>query len=168
MNKKWQFLFKLMAPLIIALVASSAYAIPKGPCNEKPEVCCEEPHSGPFAFCYAKDMDLACPQDFYLNVEFLVMQPKLEGLEYAVTQTNTDNSNGLVFPLSGGNMQGFSTGSHDWDWDFAKYKKGQPFGSIPGRFKDSLFFNPVDSCFDLEVDYWTGVHSVFSRTGYDW
>jgi hypothetical protein len=98
------------------LFASISFAIPKGPCDKK-EVCCEEPEPGPFAFYYPKDMNLSCPQGFYVKGEFLLMQVKEEGLEYAITQNITataDNFNS--FPLTGGDIQGYSTGHRNWDW----------------------------------------------------
>ena len=67
------------------LFASISFAIPKGPCDKK-EVCCVEPDPGPFAFYYPKDMNLSCPKGFYVKGEFLLMQVKEEGLEYALIQ----------------------------------------------------------------------------------
>ena len=98
------------------LFVSISFAIPKGPCDKK-EVCCEEVEPGPFAFYYPKDMNLSCPKGFYVKGEFLLMQVKEEGLEYAITQNTTEvGVNNNAFPLTGGDIQGYSTGHHNWDW----------------------------------------------------
>jgi hypothetical protein len=102
------------------LIASFSFAIPKGPCDKK-EVCCEEPAPGPFAFYYPKDMNLSCPKDFYVSGEFLLMQVKEEGLEYAITQntiTQEIEKKSNSFPLTGGDIQGYSEGHHNWDWTY--------------------------------------------------
>ena len=43
------------------ILAFSAYAIPKDPCEPK-DTCCEEPAPGPYAFSYPKDLGLVCPR----------------------------------------------------------------------------------------------------------
>ncbi len=67
---------RVLASSFVALTAStSLYAIPKGPCEAKaPDVCCDEPKPGPFAFAYPTDMGLSCPRDFYVHVDGLLMQ----------------------------------------------------------------------------------------------
>ena len=65
---------KLFVALVATLLAATtAYAIPKGPCDKPKDVCCEEPAPGPFAFNYPKDVGLSCPRDFYLYADFLIM-----------------------------------------------------------------------------------------------
>ena len=98
------------------LFVSISFAIPKGPCNKKEKICCEEIEPGPFAFSYPKDMNLSCPQDFYVKGEFLLMQVKEEGLEYAMTQNTTPKFDDNAFPLTGGDIQGYSEGHRNWDW----------------------------------------------------
>ncbi len=98
--------------LIGVLFLSSAFAIPKGPCDEPMDVCCEEA-IGPFAFSYPKDVGLSCPRDFYVHGEFLWMKPSEEGLEYAMDQNQISTS---LFPLQVGKVKGFSRGSDEWYW----------------------------------------------------
>ena len=106
---------KVLIAIVATLSMVSAFAIPKGPCETKPDVCCEEPAPGPFAFSYAKDMGLSCPRDFYFDADYLLMQANEEGLEYAITQGTTANR--AVFPLTEGDVQGYTTGSHSADWN---------------------------------------------------
>jgi hypothetical protein len=112
MQVNWSFKKSLASSVCALLLATSVHAIPKGPC-EQPPVCCDEPKPGPFAFNYSKDMALACPSDFYFHADYLLLQPKQEGLEYAMTNTNTSNT----FPITGGEILGFSNDNRDWDWD---------------------------------------------------
>ena len=62
-------------------------------------------------------MNLSCPQGFYVKGEFLLMQVKEEGLEYSITQ-NTAAAVSLndTFPLTGGDIHGYSEGHRNWDW----------------------------------------------------
>lgn len=110
----------LMAATAVLAMATSAFAIPKGPCDVKPQpdVCCEEPAPGPFAFSYAKDMSLSCPSDFYIRADFLLMQAKEDGLEYAVTQNEDFAANLNQLPLDEGEIQGFTSDDHSTDWNF--------------------------------------------------
>jgi hypothetical protein len=105
------------AALVMSMLflATSGWAIPPAPCDTKPQdVCCEEPKPGPYAFSFPMDMNLACPRDFYFYGDFLALQPREEGLEYAIE--NTNGSGG--FPLRGGDVKGFGTPHHSWSWDF--------------------------------------------------
>ncbi|MFA6119600.1 MAG: Lpg1974 family pore-forming outer membrane protein [Parachlamydiales bacterium] len=111
MNKN-NLLNKVLFTIGSVLFASSAFAIPKGPCDVQ-EVCCEDPAPGPFAFSYPKDVGLSCPRDFYAHGEFLWMKGVEEGLDYAMEQ---DGTNPKTFPLTVGDIKGFSTGSQEWDW----------------------------------------------------
>lgn len=121
MQVNWSFKRMITSSALALLVTSSAYAIPRGPCEEAPKtVCCEEPKPGPFAFSYPKDMNLACPSDFYFRADMLAMQPKQDGLEYAVLNQNDSNN------LNAGIVQGFSTQQHDWDWGFG-FRLGMGF-----------------------------------------
>jgi len=124
---KTTLLNKLLAASM--LLASSAFAIPQGPCGpcgacgEVRDVCCDKPAPGPFAFAYPKDIGLACPNDFYVFGEFLYMQAKEDGLEYAITDSPCDpwtpanNPNDLRFPVTNGDVQGFCNGSENWHWN---------------------------------------------------
>ncbi len=78
----------LTASLAAAAMANGVYAIPKGPCDKPVDVCCEEPKPGPFAFAYPKDLNLACPKDFYIYGQAMAFQAKQDGLEFAI-QNNT-------------------------------------------------------------------------------
>jgi hypothetical protein len=111
----------LMAAVAVLAFATSAFAIPKGPCDPKPQpdVCCEEPAPGPFAFSYAKDMSLSCPSDFYLTADFLLMQAREDGLEYAMTQNQFfQNNNYNQFPLDESEVIGYTTKGHTSDWNY--------------------------------------------------
>ncbi len=91
-------------------------SIPKDTPGCPDNSCCPaEPKPGPFAFTYPKDLCLVCPGDFYFKVDFLFMQPKEEGLEYAFR--NTTPGPGST-ELKGGQILGLSTESDSWDWDF--------------------------------------------------
>jgi len=112
MNKK-SVLSKVLLTLALVLFAASAYAIPKEPCDQPKDVCCEEVVPGPFAFSYPKDIGLSCPRDFYAHGEFLWMKPTEEGLDFVMDQ---DAATTNTFPLEVGKVHGFSTGSQEWDW----------------------------------------------------
>ncbi len=103
---------KILALLFI-IAASSAFAIPKAPCDKK-DVCCEDPAPGPFGFAYPRDIGLECPMNFYIYGDFLWMKGSEEGLDYALVNTNSNTS--WAFPLVKGEVQGFSSGSKEWDW----------------------------------------------------
>ena len=122
MDRKNKLSKVMLAAVAIFALATSAFAIPKGPCEPKPDptVCCKEPPPGPFAFSYAKDIGLSCPRDFYFNAAFLLMQAREDGLEYAVKQSSVQSAgnNNNVFPLQGGEIQGYTTGSHSTDWNY--------------------------------------------------
>ena len=108
----------LLTAAALLVVATSGFTIPKGPCDKDRDVCCEKPAPGPFAFSYPKDLSLACPSNFYVKGEFLLMQVKEEGLEYAMSQKTVAAGAGdsNIFPITDGDIQGYSTGSHNWDW----------------------------------------------------
>lgn len=95
-----------------AVVATSAYAVPKGPCEKPVEVCCEEPKPGPFAFSYPKDVNLACPADFYVNAAFLIFQAKEDGMDFGVR-----DNDGPGLPITHGDILGFSSDNDDWDYN---------------------------------------------------
>lgn len=124
MQVKWSFKKVLASSVMALLLANSAYAIPRAPCDPKPskDVCCEEPKPGPFAFSFPKDMNLTCPRDFYVRAEFLAMQAQEDGLNYGIV----DGSTAGTLPLTNGNVLGFSSGHHDWDWDFG-FRLGMGF-----------------------------------------
>ncbi len=112
--KEKKLLFKVLFVLAI-LLSTSVFAISKGPCDTN-DVCCEQPAAGPFAFAYPKDLGLACPRDFNVYAEFLLMKPSEDGLEYAMDQDSSGASN--IFPLVNGSVKGFSRGSDEWDWRY--------------------------------------------------
>ena len=113
-------LSRVLASSVVALLATtSLHAIPKGPCDTKPEVCCEEPKPGPFAFAYPADMNLSCPRDFYFHVEGLAFQAKQDGMEMAIRNTNGASSTSI----GNGTVLGFSNDHRDWD-----YNPGLRFG----------------------------------------
>ena len=105
---------KALTTSVAALLATtSLYAIPQGPCDVKPQVCCEEPKPGPFAFSYPFDMNISCPRDFYVHVDGLAFQAKEEGLDFAIA-----NGTGVAnLPLSNGEVMGFSSDHDDWDYN---------------------------------------------------
>ena len=114
MQFNWS-LKKVLASSVAALLAvSSAYAIPRGPCDTRDDVCCEQPKPGPFAFSFPKDLDLSCPRDFYFFGDFLIMQAQENGLEYSMTNTGGTTT---AFPLRGGNVNGYSSDGHHYNWD---------------------------------------------------
>ncbi len=119
---KWNNAFgKAVAASVAAYMATtSLYAIPRGPCDEKPVVdCgCPEPAPGPFAFAYPFDRDLNCPNDIYFYADFLAMQAKQDGLEFALA-----NSSPLGSALTDGTLGAFSSDHRDW-----KYNYGARFG----------------------------------------
>lgn len=110
---------RVLASSVAVLMATSLYAIPKGPCDPKPaDVCCEEPKPGPFAFAYPMDMGLTCPRDFYVHVDGLAFQAKQDGMSFAIEDTN-----GITTPITYGRVKGFSDDHTDWD-----YNPGARFG----------------------------------------
>jgi hypothetical protein len=115
MHLKWNSAFsRVLASSVAALVATTnLYAIPKGPCDVKPDVCCEEPKPGPFAFAYPMDMNLNCPKDFYFHADFLALQAKQDGMEFVIQDPSGGES-----PLFGGQVEGFSSDHRDWKYNF--------------------------------------------------
>ncbi len=99
---------------ISLILSTNSFAIEKDPCAPK-DVCCEEAAPGPFAFSYPKDNGLSCPRGFNVYGEFLWMKPSEEGLEYAISN-HTTASNPWIFPVIDGKVEGFSSGSQEWDW----------------------------------------------------
>lgn len=104
---------KALVSSLAVLCAVSAYAIPRGPCeNKHEEVCCEEPKPGPFAFAYPMDMNLACPRDFFVHVDGLAFQAKQDGTDFAIIDGNSGAN-----PISNGTVVGFSGDSYDWGYN---------------------------------------------------
>jgi hypothetical protein len=120
MQSNWnKSLNRTLASSFVAMgAAASGFAIPKSPCEQKPDVCCDEPKPGPFAFSYPRDMGLTCPMDFYFHVDGLAMQAKMDGLEIGL-----GDSNGAGAALTSGEVRGFSEFGRDWD-----YNPGVRFG----------------------------------------
>lgn len=110
---KWNnSLNRILTGAVASLVATGAYAIPKGACEKPVDVCCDEPRPGPFAFSYPKDVDLACPVDFYANAAFLLFQAKQDGMEFSLRDTD-----GVNLPINHGEILGFSHNNADWDYN---------------------------------------------------
>ncbi len=86
--------------------------MPRGPCDQKPDICCEEPRPGPFGFAYPMDVDLNCPRDFYINVTGLALQAKQDGMAFALRNSNSDNQQ-----ILNGQVLNFSTDNHDWHYN---------------------------------------------------
>lgn len=108
---------KGILPVAALSLVACAGAIPPDPCNPPPlEVCCDTPAPGPYAFAFERDIGLSCPTNFFVNAELLVMQPRMEGLEYAIE--NSSHSNAAVLPLHDGDFDGFSTKNHKWEWNY--------------------------------------------------
>jgi Legionella pneumophila major outer membrane protein precursor len=107
------------------LTLNCVYAIPKAPCDPvPPKVCCDEPVPGPYGFYYPVDKCLACPRNFYIAGEFLALQVKQEGFDYAVQNNDGAQAANTILPtspnstLSGGKIQGFSSDCNDWSFGF--------------------------------------------------
>ncbi len=106
----------LASSFAVLTMATSLYAIPKGPCDRQEEVCCESPKPGPFAFAYPMDLGLSCPRDFYIHVDGLAFQAKQDGMDFALEDTTA--STGLpTAPITYGNVIGFSSDSSSWDFN---------------------------------------------------
>ncbi|HSX25705.1 MAG TPA: Lpg1974 family pore-forming outer membrane protein [Chlamydiales bacterium] len=58
-------------------------------------------------------MNLACPRDFYFHVDGLAMQPKQDGMDWAMSDTN-----GVGAPLTHGKVVGFSNEHKDWSYNW--------------------------------------------------
>lgn len=117
-----RFTKTLTSSLFALLLATSAYAA-RNDCREvipcpREEVCCEMPPAGPFGYNFPCDLGLSCPSDFYFWADYLLLQVKMQGLEYAVTNTSglLDVVGNNGFPLTGGEVLGFSSDQHDWKW----------------------------------------------------
>ncbi len=113
----------LASSFAVLSMATSLYAIPKGPCDRQvEEVCCETPKPGPFAFSYPMDLGINCPRDFYVHVDGLAFQAKQDGMEFAIEDTSS--SVGVpTSPITYGKVIGFSNDNSDWD-----YNPGMRFG----------------------------------------
>ena len=112
---KWnQTLSRILASsAALCVAASTAYAgMPTSPCEKKPEVCCPEHKPGPFGFAFPKDINLNCPQDFFVSVEGLAWQAKEDGLDFALS-----NATGVDLPIGAGEILSFSSNNHDFDYN---------------------------------------------------
>jgi len=149
-----QQLARILGTAALAMAASSAYAFPKsseqepstmprGPCDQKPATCCEEPRPGPFAFSYPMDVDLNCPRDFYVYATGLAFQAKQDGMAFAIR-----NSNGTSLPIMNGEVLNFSTDNNDWHFN-------------PG-VRVGLGFYVNHDAWNLEFD-WTWVNITDSK-----
>jgi len=83
--------------------------------------CCEEPRPGPFAFSYPFDLELNCPQDFYIHLDGLMVQAKQEGMEFAIQNSVPaeiiiiDEGAAPAHTISQGTVEGFSDNDNSWD-----------------------------------------------------
>jgi len=113
----------LASSFAVLSMATSLYAIPKGPCDRPvEEICCENPKPGPFAFAYPMDLGINCPRDFYVHIDGLALQAKQDGMEFAIEDTSS--SPGVPSsPITYGKVIGFSNDNSDWD-----YNPGMRFG----------------------------------------
>lgn len=150
-------LSRILGAAALAFAATSAYALPKGPCTDqkdpyamprgpcdpKPDACCEEARPGPFGFAYPMDVDLNCPRDFYVNVAGLAFQAKQDGMAFAIR-----NSNGVDLPITNGQVLNFSTDNHDWHYN-------------PG-IRVGLGFYVHHDAWNLEFD-WTWINITDSK-----
>lgn len=68
-----------------------------------------------FAFSYSKNTGPACCRNVFMHGEFLLFRPIEQGLEYAIEQDRTGDSENS-FPLTNGNIDGFSANSKQWAW----------------------------------------------------
>ena len=105
---------KVLFSIISIFAIANVFAIPKGPCDTKTDVCCQDAQDT-YAFSYPKDMGLACPRDFYATGDFLWMKPSMDGLEYALSN-DSSNPDGFDVSLNNGIFKGFTSGSQEWDW----------------------------------------------------
>lgn len=83
----------------------------KAICEQLKSPCCEEQNRGPFAFLYPKDLCLACPKNFYVYGELLIMQLQEDGLDFVIK-----NEGGIDFPLEHGSVKGIGTQDDAWSW----------------------------------------------------
>lgn len=114
----------LASSFAVLSMATSLYAIPKGPCDRPNEdICCENPKPGPFAFAYPMDLGLNCPRDFYVHIDGLAFQAKQDGMDFAIEDTSTSTGTLPTAPITYGEVMGFSNDSSDWG-----YNPGMRFG----------------------------------------
>lgn len=100
----------------MSIVATGLTAIPKGNCEkEQPQICCENPKPGPFAFSYPQDLGLSCPRDFSIHVDGLALQAKEDGLALAISDTSSSVQPGA--PIQNGRVIGFSGDKSGWDYN---------------------------------------------------
>ena len=107
----------LASSFAVLSMATSLYAIPKGPCDrQNDEICCENPKPGPFAFAYPMDLGINCPRDFYVHIDGLAFQAKQDGMEFAIEDTATVGGIPTA-PINYGDVIGFSNDNSDWDYN---------------------------------------------------
>ncbi len=124
MHFKWNLSINrvLASSALAVLAATSLNALPKGPCDtQAPQVCCDEPKPGPFAFAYPMDMGISCPRDFVVHIDGLLLQAKSDGMEFVITDTNGTGDSPA--PITQGQVLGFSNDHSDFD-----YNPGMRFG----------------------------------------
>ncbi len=110
------FLRLLVCLALPAIALSAAFSERFQTGDVKTDRC--DPKCGPYAYTFEKDLELANPIDFYFDAEFLLMQVREDGLEYALINTNANGSSGNRFPVTGGDVESFSSGRHHTDWNY--------------------------------------------------
>jgi len=121
MHLKWNNAFnRVLASSVVAMMATTSLnAIPRGPCEPPPpQVCCDEPKPGPFAFAYPMDMNITCPRDFYVHGDFIAFQAKQDGMQWAMQNGTGPTSTNAGTPLTNGQVEGFSNRNNDWAYNF--------------------------------------------------
>jgi len=96
---------------LFLLVGISAFAIPKGPCDPKPE-CCEQPDDH-YAFLYPYDNGLACPRGFNVTGEFLWMKAIEDNLDFTANFPTPPASVPISQDVT---LIGFSSEGRQWAW----------------------------------------------------
>lgn len=109
---------KIVFILLIIGFISNGFASEKDICV-KENVCCNT-FSDTFAFNHSKDLDIACPNKFYVYSDFLWMQSKEDALEYATFNKNQNLNGDFTPPLADGKIIDVN--------DFDDYKPGFKIG----------------------------------------
>lgn len=118
MHKKRSLIFLLFFCTSLCFI-TSAFSFswfkktPRETKEEKGEVC-GEAYTDSCAYSYPLEVKNPCPIDSYFHGEFLWMQPMEGGLEFAMAQDSSPNS---LFPLTNGQIKGFSSDSNRWKFN---------------------------------------------------
>jgi hypothetical protein len=108
---------KVLVSSVVALMATTSLSAAATDACAKPQpVCCEEPKPGPFAFAFPYDGGIACPRDFNIHAEFLALQAKQGGMDFAIQDASANSDTNSL--ISHGRVAGFSGSSSDWDYNY--------------------------------------------------